>query len=60
MAAAAGVVALPGPGVPRGGIVAVGTGGPAIEVHDVPTAVLGDLLTALPAPQALGRIHLSE
>lgn len=44
------------------GIVAVGTGGHAIEVelHDVPTAVLGDLLTALPAPPALGRIHLCE
>jgi hypothetical protein len=56
------LVALPGPGVARGGIVAVGPGGHAIEVelHEVPTTALGDLLMTLPAPLALGRIRLRE
>ena len=56
------LVALPSPGVPRGGLVAVGTGGHAIEVelHELPTAVLGELLATLPAPLALGRIQLPE
>ena len=56
------LVALPGPGVPRGGIVAVGAGGHAIEVelHEVPTAALGDLLMTLPAPLALGRVRLHD
>ena len=56
------LVALAGPGVPRGGLVDVGPGGHAIEVelHEVPTAALGDLLTALPAPLALGRVRLRE
>jgi hypothetical protein len=56
------LVALPGPGVPRGGLVAVGAGGHAIEVelHQVPTAGLGSLLTSLPAPLALGRVRLAD
>ena len=56
------LVALPGPGVPRGGLVAVGPGGHAIEVelHEVPTAGLGSLLASLPAPLALGRIRLVD
>ena len=42
------LVALPGPGVPRGGLVAVGAGGHAIEVelHEVPTVGVGALLAA--------------
>ena len=56
------LVALPGPGVERGGLVAVEAGGHAIEVelHDVPTACVGALLTALPAPLALGPVRLSD
>ena len=56
------LVALPGPGVPRGGLVAVGAGGHAIEVelHELPTAGVGALLAALPAPLALGRMQLPE
>ena len=56
------LVALPGPGAPRGGLVAVEAGGHAIEVelHDVPTACVGALLTALPAPLALGPVRLSD
>lgn len=56
------LIALPGPGVPRGGIVAAGAGGAAVEVelHELPTTALGDLLAALPAPLALGRIHLRD
>jgi Protein of unknown function (DUF3225) len=56
------LVALPGQGVPRGGLVAVGPGGQAIEVelHEMPTAVLGELLATLPFPLALGRIQLTE
>jgi Allophanate hydrolase C-terminal domain len=56
------LIALPGPGVPRGGIVAAGAGGASVEVelHELPTTSLGDLLAALPAPLALGRIHLSD
>lgn len=54
------LVALPGPGVPRGGLVAVGAGGHAIEVelHEVPTVGVGALLAGLPAPLALGRVQL--
>jgi len=56
------LIALPGPGVPRGGIVAAGAGGASVEVelHELPTTSLGDLLAALPAPLALGRIHLLD
>jgi hypothetical protein len=56
------LVALPGPGLPRGGLVAVGAGGHAIEVelHEVPTACVGSLLVALPAPLALGPIRLAD
>ena len=48
--------------MPRGGLVAVGAGGHAIEVelHQVPTAGLGSLLTSLPAPLALGRVRLAD
>lgn len=54
------MITLPGPGVPRGGIVAVASGGASVEVelHDVPTAALGELIFALPAPLAVGRVRL--
>jgi hypothetical protein len=56
------LVALPGPGVPRGGLVNVGPGGHAIEVelHEVPTVGLGSLLASLPSPLALGRVQLAD
>lgn len=56
------LVALPGRGVPRGGLVAVGAGGHAIEVelHAMPTARVGSLLAALPAPLALGSVRLAD
>jgi Protein of unknown function (DUF3225) len=56
------LVALPGPGLPRGGLIAVGAGGHAIEVelHEVPTVCVGALLAALPSPLALGRVQLPE
>lgn len=56
------MIALPGPGVPRGGIVVASTGGTSVEVelHDLPVAALGELLCALPAPLALGRIDLLD
>jgi hypothetical protein len=54
------LIALPGPGVPRGGIVATSGAGASIEVelHAIPTAALGELILALPAPLAVGRVHL--
>ena len=56
------LVALPGPGTPRGGLVEVGAGGHPIEVelHEVPTACVGTLLSALPAPLALGTVRLAD
>ena len=54
------LVALPGPGVPRGGLVAGGGHAIEVELHEVPTPALGELLAALPAPLALGRIQPPE
>ena len=56
------LIALPGPGVPRGGIVAVGTGGTSVEVelHEFPVSALGALLRALPPPLALGHVTLVD
>lgn len=56
------LIALPGPGVPRGGIVAAETGGTSVEVelHELPVAALGELLCTLPAPLALGRVALTD
>lgn len=55
------LVALPGPGVDRGGLVPVGAGGVSIEVelHRIAVDALGRLLCALPAPLAMGRIELA-
>ncbi len=54
------LVTLPGPGVPRGGIVAAPSGGTGIEVelHRLPAAALGTLRQALPAPLTIGRVEL--
>jgi allophanate hydrolase len=56
------MVALAGPGVRRGGIVAVPDGGTAVEVelHRMPTAALGPLLCLLPAPLAIGPVELTD
>jgi hypothetical protein len=56
------LIALPGPGVPRGGIVATAVGGTSIEVelHGLPVVALGELLCALPAPLALGQVELLD
>ena len=55
------LIALPGPGVPRGGIVAAGAGGTSVEVelHELPTTALGASSRRCP-PLALGRIHLRD
>jgi allophanate hydrolase len=46
----------------RGGIVAAASGGTSVEVelHELPVAALGELLCALPAPLALGRVQLLD
>ncbi len=56
------LIALPGLGVPRGGIVAVGSGGASVEVelHELPASALGALLCALPHPLAVGRVALVD
>ncbi len=56
------LIALPGAGVPRGGIVAAPLDGTSVEVelHELPVAALGELLCALPAPLALGRVELLD
>jgi allophanate hydrolase len=56
------LIALPGPGVSRGGIVAAGTGGTSVEVelHQLPASALGALLCALPSPLALGQVALVD
>lgn len=56
------LLALPGPGVPRGGIVAAADGGVAVEVelHRMPTAALGPLVCALPAPLGIGGAALPD
>jgi allophanate hydrolase len=56
------LIALPGTGVLRGGIVAAASGGTSVEVelHELPVAALGELLCALPAPLALGRVQLLD
>lgn len=54
------LVVLPGPGVPRGGLVAVDEGGAAVEVelHRIPVDALGALVCALPAPLGIGPVEL--
>jgi len=54
------LIALPGAGVPRGGIVTAASGGTSVEVelHQLPASALGTLLCALPSPLALGHVAL--
>lgn len=56
------MLALPGSGVARGGIVRVPSGGAGLEVelHVVPTCQVGALAWALPAPLALGRVEIDD
>lgn len=56
------LVALPGPGVPRGGIVAVPADGVSVEVevHLLPVTAIGTLVQRLPAPLAVGSIDLTD
>ncbi|NUP32257.1 MAG: allophanate hydrolase, partial [Streptomycetaceae bacterium] len=54
---------LPGPGIPRPGLVAGGDGpaaGIAVEVWDVPEQGVGWLLSQIPAPLGLGRVALAD
>ncbi|WP_433040612.1 allophanate hydrolase [Dactylosporangium sp. CS-033363] len=54
---------LPGPGVPRPGLVRTGDGpaaGIALEVWRLPRPALGALLDGVPAPLGLGRITLDD
>jgi allophanate hydrolase len=54
--------ALPGTGVPRPGLVRVADGGAAIavEVWELSTAALGELLGGVPAPLGIGRVTLAD
>lgn len=56
------MVALPGPGVARGGLVPVGSGGARIEVelHRMPPAGVDVLGCALPAPLVVGEVRLED
>lgn len=54
------MVALPGPGVRRGGIVADGGTAVEVELHRIPTAALGRLLCVLPPPLAIGPVELAD
>ncbi|WP_433200206.1 allophanate hydrolase [Dactylosporangium sp. CS-047395] len=54
---------LPGPGVPRPGLVRTGdgpAGGIALELWRLPRAAVGALLDTVPAPLGLGRITLDD
>ncbi|OLB77672.1 MAG: allophanate hydrolase [Actinobacteria bacterium 13_2_20CM_2_71_6] len=54
---------LPGPGVPRPGLVRTGdgpAGGIAVEVWTVPEQAAGALLGTIPAPLGLGRLELHD
>ena len=55
--------ALPGPGVPRPGLLCTGDGPPGgldIEVWELPVQGVGQLLDAVPAPLGLGRVRLAD
>jgi allophanate hydrolase len=55
------MIALPGPGVLRGGIVpSTGLGsGIGVELHRMPTAAVGALVLALPSWLAIGHVRLA-
>ena len=55
--------ALPGPGVPRPGLVRTGDGpgdGIAVQVWSLPQQAVGALLATIPAPLGLGRLTLDD
>jgi len=56
------LIALPGPGVLRGGIVAAPSGGTAVEVelHRLPGAAIGALRRLLPPALAVGPVELAR
>jgi allophanate hydrolase len=56
------LVALPGSGVPRPGLVRVAGGGASVEaeVWEIAPAALGDLLGGVPAPLGIGRVVLDD
>jgi allophanate hydrolase len=57
------MVRLPGPGLPRPGLLPAGdgpSGGVAVEVWELPQQALGALLETVPAPLALGRLRLAD
>lgn len=60
------LLALPGPGVARGGLLRVDTdadhegSGVEVELHALPLAALGALVDVLPPPLAVGRIGLDD
>lgn len=54
---------LPGPGLPRPGLVRTGDGpkeGIAVEVWEVPHQAVGALLDTVPAPLGLGSVELDD
>ena len=57
-AAAYRLLRLPGPGVPRPGLVAGGTGQLDLELWDLPQQGVGALADLVPAPLGLGRVIL--
>lgn len=56
------MIALPGAGVLRGGIVTSAGGGSSIgvELHRIPTATVGTLILALPSWLAIGHVQLTD
>jgi allophanate hydrolase len=56
------LLALPGPGVPRGGLVRVDTDGASVEVevHRLPPPGVIRLRLALPAPLEVGEVGLAD
>lgn len=56
------LIALDGPGVARGGLVRVATGGDSVEVElfELAVGAVGELAVALPAPLAVGRLALAD
>jgi len=56
------LLALPGDGAARGGLLRTGADGAGIEVelHDLPLTRLGDLVVLLPSPLAVGRVGLAD
>lgn len=55
--------ALPGGGIPKPGLLRTGDGpakGVAVEVWELPTQGVGQLLDAVRSPLGLGRVHLAD